>query len=34
MWLGCAGVLILHEPAPNADCPALRVVNPLLKPRH
>jgi hypothetical protein len=33
MGLGCAGVLILHEPAPNADCPA-RVVNPLLKPRN
>jgi hypothetical protein len=28
------GGLILHEPTRNSDCPALRVVNPLLKSRN
>jgi hypothetical protein len=34
MGLGRTGSLILHESARNADHPALRVVNPMLKPRN
>jgi hypothetical protein len=34
MGLGSSVPQIFHEPGPNADRLALRMVNPLLKPRN